>query len=68
MLPKRDENGNLPPEVVPAKAVAPGAPAARPGRTPEAALGPAIAGTHPQRGLADTETGDGDKISRDAEG
>jgi hypothetical protein len=38
---------------------------------PEAARGPAIAGTHPTRGLTDTDfpdAADADKTSRDSEG
>ncbi len=67
VLPKRDAAGNLPEQFDTATA----APAA-PGRhVPEAAKGPAIAGTDPHRGLTDTEAPDAtdaDKNSRDIEG
>ena len=63
VLPKRDAAGNLPSETA---ALESGGP--QHGHVPEAARGPAIAGTDPHRGLTDTETADADKISRDVEG
>jgi 2-oxoglutarate ferredoxin oxidoreductase subunit delta len=65
VLPKRDESGNLPAEFV-----AEAGTSEDHGHVPEAARGPAIAGTDPHRGFPDTETGtaDADQISRDSEG
>jgi hypothetical protein len=65
VLPKRDEHGHLPAEFDTVTA----APTSH--HVPEAARGPAIAGTDPHRGLTDTEVGDAsdqDKTSRDTEG
>ena len=53
VLPKRDEQGNLPAEVAAQAAHVP-APA-RP-HVPEAAMGPAVAGTDPHRGMTDAES------------
>jgi 2-oxoglutarate ferredoxin oxidoreductase subunit delta len=50
VLPKRDENGSLPPEAATA------APVAGAHHVPEAARGPAVAGTDPHRGLTDAES------------
>jgi 2-oxoglutarate ferredoxin oxidoreductase subunit delta len=64
VLPKRDESGKLP-----AEAAAASGPNGH--HVPEAARGPAIAGTNPTRGLTDTESAsadDADKTSRDIEG
>ncbi len=52
VLPKRDAEGNLPAEV---SAVA-AAPATAPPRIPDAARGPAVAGTDPHRGITDAES------------
>ena len=53
VLPKRDEAGNLPPEVAAQETHAPSA--ARP-HLPDVARGPAVAGTDPHRGMTDTES------------
>jgi hypothetical protein len=66
VLPKRNANGDLPVEVADAASAGKAH-----GHVPEAARGPAIAGTDPHRGLTDTEgsdAADADKTSRDIEG
>ena len=66
MLPKRDADGNLPVETA-----APENAGKAHGHIPEAARGPAIAGTDPKRGLPDTEAPsatNADKTGRDTEG
>ena len=54
VLPKRDEAGKLPADVAAQETHAVAA-QARP-HVPEAALGPAVAGTDPHRGMTDTES------------
>ena len=54
VLPKRDEQGRLPPEAQLAGAVAAGATTSS--RVPDVARGPAVAGKDPHRGLTDTES------------
>ena len=62
VLPKRDASGKLPAAVAAVAAVeAAGAAEVTPGHnghahTPDAALGPAVAGTDPHRGMTDTES------------
>ncbi len=66
VLPKRDAAGNLPAELA-----ADEGGEDQHGAVPEAARGPAIAGTDPHRGLSDSEIPDAanaDKTSRDIEG
>ncbi|MGD0248502.1 MAG: 4Fe-4S binding protein, partial [Candidatus Limnocylindrales bacterium] len=53
VLPKRDENGKLPAEVAGEGASAGGPPASH---VPDAARGPAVAGTDPHRGITDAES------------
>ncbi len=55
VLPKRDASGKLPP-VEAAQAAAGHNGNNRHAHTPDAALGPAVAGTDPQRGMTDTES------------
>jgi 2-oxoglutarate ferredoxin oxidoreductase subunit delta len=64
VLPKRDEKGNLPAEVAAEEETS----SAQHAHVPQAARGPAIAGTDPHRGLTDDETADGEQTSRDIEG
>jgi len=54
VLPKRDEAGQLPPEAQ-AQATA-GALRSATAHVPDAARGPAVAGTDPHRGMTDTES------------
>lgn len=57
MLPKRDEAGQLPPEVAAqATPSGPGRPSGARAHIPDAARGPAVAGTDPTRGITDTES------------
>jgi 2-oxoglutarate ferredoxin oxidoreductase subunit delta len=51
VLPKRDEQGNLPPE-----AAVENAPAGARAAVPRVARGPAVAGTDPHRGMTDAES------------
>ena len=60
VLPKRDAAGNLPPETLAAEGGED-----QHGHVPEAARGPAIAGTDPHRGLTDTESAE--QTNRDSE-
>ncbi len=57
VLPKRDADGRLPADVVAQEAVSAASTSAgsRP-RVPDAARGPAVAGTNPQRGITDAES------------
>ena len=55
VLPKRDASGKLPP-VAAAEAAAGHNGRHGHAHTPDAALGPAVAGTDPQRGMTDTES------------
>ena len=54
VLPKRDESGRLPAAEQAQEAAS--ARAATPVHVPDVALGPAVAGTDPHRGLTDTES------------
>jgi hypothetical protein len=55
VLPKRDASGKLPP-VAAAEAAAGNNGRHGHAHTPDSALGPAVAGTDPQRGMTDTES------------
>jgi 2-oxoglutarate ferredoxin oxidoreductase subunit delta len=62
VLPKRDEMGRLP-ESAAAPAIAEAAEAGARPKSPVVALGPAVAGRDPHRGLTDAENNDG--VDRD---
>ncbi|HEX8938748.1 MAG TPA: 4Fe-4S binding protein [Candidatus Limnocylindrales bacterium] len=55
VLPKRDAEGNLPAEFAAAQAASTATSTGRP-RVPDAARGPAVAGTNPERGITDAES------------
>ncbi len=55
VLPKRDEQGQLPPEIAAQATSAVHQPSGR-GHVPDAARGPAVAGTNPTRGITDAES------------
>jgi 2-oxoglutarate ferredoxin oxidoreductase subunit delta len=61
VLPKRDENGKLPPANQAEEAAS--ARNATPPHIPDVARGPAVAGTDPHRGITDTESAP--KVDRD---